>query len=80
MSICIIDLDEFSRKSSSQLIPSPVSECEIVWDSHTDVCSDTMANLVLFLLAVEPMLEVSLLEALFMLDRSRPPFKLPENF
>ena len=39
-----------------------------------------MANLVLFLLAVEPMLEVSLLEALFMLDRSRPPFKLPENF
>ena len=38
-----------------------------------------MANLVLFLLVLEPMLEVSLLEALFMLDLSRPPFKLPEK-
>ena len=48
--------------------------------SHTDVCSDTMANLVLFLLVLEPILEVSLFEDLFMLDLSRPAFKLPERF
>ena len=46
---------------------------------YTAVCSPPIANLVLFLLVLELILEVSLLAGLLMLDLRGPVCKLPAN-